>query len=110
MSCCLTKSLSEVSQEGHLDTAFLDTVTEKSAISWQEQIVLNGNLTPFKLNIGDEVTAITPDTECGITQARESFFRPIQKAIKSDWAISKTLCSQSETNLPSSVCSRRSQN
>ena len=62
MSCCLTKSLSEVSHDGHLDTAFLDTVTEKSAISWQEQIVLNGNLIPFKLDTGAEVTAIAPDT------------------------------------------------
>ena len=62
MSCCLTKPLSEVLQEGQLDTAFLDTVTEKSAISWQEQIVLNGSLTPFKLDTGAEVTAITLDT------------------------------------------------
>ena len=62
MSCCLTKSLSKVSQAGHLDTAFLDIVTKKSAIFWQEQIVLNGNLTAFKLDTGAEVTAITPDT------------------------------------------------
>ena len=59
---CHAKSLFEVSHEVHLDKAFLDTVTEKSAISGQEQIVLNGNLTPFKLDTGAEVTAIAPDT------------------------------------------------
>ena len=62
MSCCLSKSVSEVSQESLLDTAFLDTLTDKSATSWQEQVVLNGKLTPFKLDTGAEVTAITPDT------------------------------------------------
>ena len=62
MSCCLTKSVSERSQESHLDTAFLDTLTDKSAISWHEQIMLNGKLIPFKLDTGAEVTAITSDT------------------------------------------------
>ena len=62
MLCCLSKSVSEVSQESHLDTAFLDTLTDKFAMSWQEQVVLNGKLTPFKLDTGAEVTAITPDT------------------------------------------------
>ena len=62
MSCCLTKSVSELSQESHLDTAFLDTLTDKSAISWHEQIMLNGKLIPFKLDTGAEVTVITSDT------------------------------------------------
>ena len=92
MSCYLTKSLSKVSHEVHLNTAFLDTVTEKSAISWQEQIVLNGNLTPFKLDTGAEVTAIAPDTyhnlqNVELRKPEKNSFRPIQKAIKSDRAI-----------------------
>ena len=62
MSCCLTKSVSGHSQESHLDTAFLDTLTDKSSISWHEQIMLNGKLIPFKLDTGAEVTAITSDT------------------------------------------------
>ena len=62
MSCCLTKSVSEVSNESYLDTAFLDTVTDKSSVSWQAQIELNGKLTPFKLDTGAKVTAISPDT------------------------------------------------
>ena len=64
---CHATSFSEVSQEGHLYTAFLDAVTEKSAISWQEQIVLDGsNLIPFKLNTGAKVATITPDTYCNL--------------------------------------------
>ena len=31
--CCLTKSVSGISQEDQLDTAFLDTVTDKSTTS-----------------------------------------------------------------------------
>ena len=62
MSCCLTKSVSEVSNESYLDTALLDTVTDESSVSWQAQIELNGKLTPFKPNTGAEVTAISPDT------------------------------------------------
>lgn len=57
-SQCQTKSVSSISE----DTAFLDTLTDQSAISWQAQIELNGKGTQIKLDTGAEVTAISPDT------------------------------------------------
>ena len=53
-----TKSVSSISE----DTAFLDTLTDQSAVSWQAQIELNGKVIQCKLDTGAEVTAISPDT------------------------------------------------
>ena len=109
MSCCLTKSVAEVSQESHLDTAFLDTLTDKSAISWQEQIVLNGKLTPFKLDTGAEVTAISLDTyhslqNVELSQPEKLLSGPSRKPLKVIGQFQGHFVHmQNETNLPISV-------
>ena len=61
-SQCFTKSISEISEECHLDTAFLDTVVTNQATSWTTKIQLNGQETHFKLDTGAEVTAISRQT------------------------------------------------
>ena len=86
-SCCLTKSVSGISQENHLDSAFLDTVTDQSTISWQAQIELNGKATQFKLDTGAEVTAISPDTykslhNVELSKPEKILSGPSRKALK----------------------------
>ena len=61
-SQCFTKSISEISEECHLDTAFLDTVVTNRATSWTTKMQLNGQETHFKLDTGAEVTAISRQT------------------------------------------------
>ena len=82
-SQCRTKSLSSISE----DTAFLDTLTDQSAVSWQAQIELNGKATQFKLDTGAEVTAISPETyKClrnvELCKSKKILSGPSRKALK----------------------------
>ena len=45
-----------------LDSAFLNTVEDKTNTSWTAQIKLNGQDTVFKLDRGAEVSALTRAT------------------------------------------------
>ena len=56
---CFTKSVSEVTEGGLLDTAFLGTVTSNSQTSWIADLEMCGKTTKFKLDTGAEVTAIS---------------------------------------------------
>jgi len=55
---CLAKSVANLHDEGTLDTAFLDSVTNGQTTAWLSTIMLNGRETSFKLDTGAEVTAI----------------------------------------------------
>ena len=81
MWCCLTKNISKMSAENHLNTAFLDTVTDHSASSWKIQINLNGTSVCFKLGTGAEVMAISLDTfqilhNIQLTKSQKTLFVP----------------------------------
>ena len=52
----------EVSSDGHIDTAFLDTVLANIQTTWTSKVQLNGIDTIFKLDTVAEVTAISEDS------------------------------------------------
>ena len=60
---CFTK-LEEITapEESNLDSAFLNTLEDKTDASWTVQIKLNGQNTVFKLDTGAEVSAVTQET------------------------------------------------
>ena len=49
-------------EEGHMDTAFLDTMTSNQESSWRTSITLDGKDVLFKIDTGAEVTAISHKT------------------------------------------------
>ena len=60
-SNCFATTVLEVShnEEGHMDTAFLDTMASKQESSWRTSITLDGKDIPFKIGTEVKVTAIS---------------------------------------------------
>ena len=60
---CFAKSVAGTVETDSMDTAFLDHLTSaQQETVWLTSIQLNGKQTPFKLDTGAEVTAISTDT------------------------------------------------
>ncbi len=59
---CLSKTVAAVTQEINLDAAFLGTVVSEQKSSWTIELLLGSKRTPFKLDTGAEVTAISEET------------------------------------------------
>ena len=60
--CYSSKAVSEMNGEDHLDSAYLDTVTDNQESTWLTKVTLNGQEFTFKLDTGAEVTAISEQT------------------------------------------------
>ena len=72
---CRTKSVSSISE----DTACPDTLIDQSEVSWQTQVELNGKVKHFKMDMGAEITAISPDTYKCLPTNQKFFLVPLGK-------------------------------
>ena len=59
---CYSKSVSTLSEESSLETAFLDTMSSKQDKAWFSSICIGDQETLFKLDTGAEVTAVSQDS------------------------------------------------
>ena len=69
-SVCQSKSVGTVEEEP--DTCYLNTVYTVGEKSWTSHVKINGQMKPFKLDTGAEVTAISPETFQSIHGAKLS--------------------------------------
>ena len=79
IAVCRTKAVAAVSGEP-LETAYLDTVERdfSSHPPWICQIKLNDILTPFKIDTGAEVTAISKETFCSLSSELSKSSKALQ--------------------------------
>ena len=59
---CYSKSVSTLSEESSLETAFLDTMSSKQDKAWFASICIGDQETLFKLDTGAEVTAVSQES------------------------------------------------
>ena len=84
---CFTK-IDEITtpEESSLDTAFLNTLEDKTDTSWIVTIKLNGQNTVFKLDTGAEVSAITQETyrnlRISLSKSQKMLYGPSQTPLQ----------------------------
>ena len=58
---CLSKGVSEITEEESHDMAYLNTIGSDNETTWQTSLQINNEVIAFKLDTGAEVTALTEE-------------------------------------------------